>query len=115
MLEYFQSRRSALTLNPQMQKAAPFPRRLAGHCWRLLRDAAVRSPASFFEDSTLRPMRFVSWPEIKPRTCSLEDARNGHTRLCGVVERGGRGAPGEALQVKIAAWVEDVKGFSRHG
>jgi uncharacterized membrane protein len=43
----------------------------------------------------------------------LEDARDLETGLRGVVERGGRGAAGEALELDGAAGVEEEKG-SRH-
>jgi hypothetical protein len=55
----------------------------------------------------------VSVPPAQHREvlCRLEDPGDGHTRLRGVVDRGGRGAPGEALQLEVAARVEDVKWF----
>ena len=53
----------------------------------------------------------VSVPPAQHREvlCSLEDPRDGDTRLRGVVDRGGRGAPGEALQLEVPARVEDVE------
>jgi len=41
---------------------------------------------------------------------SLEDPGDRHTRGGGIVNRGRRGAPGEALQLEIAARVEHVEG-----
>jgi len=46
--------------------------------------------------------------------CCLEDPRNGYAGLRGIVERGGRGAPGEALQLEVPARVEDVECFGAH-
>ena len=40
---------------------------------------------------------------------SLEDSGDRHTGLRGVVERGGRAAPSEALQLEVATRVEDVE------
>ena len=40
---------------------------------------------------------------------SLEDPGDGDTRFRGVVDRGGRGAPGEALQLEVTARVENVE------
>lgn len=45
---------------------------------------------------------------------SLEDARDGDPGLRGVMDRSGRGAAGEALQLEVAARVEDVERFDRH-
>ena len=40
---------------------------------------------------------------------SLEDAGDGDTRLSGVVDGGGCGAAGEALQLEVPPGVEDVE------
>ena len=44
----------------------------------------------------------------------LEDAGDGDTRGCGVVQRGRRGAAGEALDMHVPARVEDPEGFCSH-
>jgi hypothetical protein len=41
----------------------------------------------------------------------LEDPGDGHTRLRGIVDRGGRAAPGEPMQLEVTAGVEDVERF----
>ncbi len=47
--------------------------------------------------------------------CGLEDAGDGHTCRGRIVDRGGRGATSESLQLKVAAWIENTKRFRRHG
>ncbi len=44
----------------------------------------------------------------------LEDAGDGHTCRGRVVDRGRRAPPGEALQLEVAAGIEDAKGFCSH-
>jgi len=44
----------------------------------------------------------------------LEDARDLEAGLGGVVERGGRGAAGEALELDRAAGVEEEERIGRH-
>ena len=44
----------------------------------------------------------------------LEDAGDGHTCRGRIVDRGRRAAPGEALQLEVAARIEDPEGFGSH-
>src|ERR1035437_8341517 len=53
-------------------------------------------------------------PQYREVLRSLEDPRDGYTGLRGVVDRGGRSAPGEALQLEVPARIEDVEGFRCH-
>jgi hypothetical protein len=52
-------------------------------------------------------------PQNRESLGRQEDPRDGDTRPGGVVDRGGGGAPGEALQLEVAAGAENMKRFGR--
>ncbi len=79
----------------------------------LRRQAGEINPRQMLQPQVVEVV--VSVPPAQHREVlgSLKDAGDGDAGLGGVVERSGSGAPCEALQLEVAAGVEDME-FLRH-